>query len=84
MVYAAPMTKGTNPLGKGTKNLVVNLSIALHEKLGHLAKRSGLKLGQYSRSILQDAADREVEFRIVAHGRAGSAAAPEAGKTRKR
>ena len=42
-------------LGKGTKNLSVNVPQTLYAELEQLAKASGLKVGAYVRAVLMDA-----------------------------
>jgi hypothetical protein len=42
-------------LGKGTKNLSVNVPQTLYAELEQLAKASGLKVGAYVRAVLLDA-----------------------------
>lgn len=46
-----------NPLGPGTKNITVNVPDELREKLGELAKESGLNFSDYLRAILKDAVE---------------------------
>lgn len=53
---------GTNPLGKGTQNLSVNVPSEMKEALQELADKSGVKLSQYLRAILMKAVDRGTSF----------------------
>lgn len=46
---------GTNPLGRGTKNLSVNVPVPMREALEKLAQASGLTLSQYVRLVLTKA-----------------------------
>jgi hypothetical protein len=49
----------TNPIGKGTINVTVNMPQRLKGDLEKLAKKSGRKLGSYVRALLEDYADGE-------------------------
>ncbi len=49
---------GTKPIGKGTSNLSVNVPQTLRDDLETLAAKSGMKLGQYVRVILANAAQK--------------------------
>jgi predicted DNA-binding protein len=46
---------GTNPLGKGTKNVSVNMAEELRDELAKLADASGLTLSAYIKTVLADA-----------------------------
>ncbi len=50
----------TNPLGKGTRNLAVNVTDKLHSDLLALARASSVKLGEYCRVILRDAVEKQI------------------------
>lgn len=47
----------TNPIGKGTVNVTVNMPEKLKGDLERLAKKSGRKLGAYLRALLEDYSD---------------------------
>lgn len=47
----------TNPIGKGTKQLSINVKEELHITLTQLAKESGMKIGEYCRAVLIAAAE---------------------------
>jgi len=53
----------TNPIGTGTTNLSVNISRALHTTLKKLATTSKMKLGEYCRALLEDAANEGTTFK---------------------
>lgn len=46
---------GTNPLGRGTKNLSVNVPTSMRQALERLAEASGMTLSQYVRLVLTKA-----------------------------
>lgn len=52
----------TNPIGKGTKNVTVNMPEELRDALQELAKKSEMTLGQYIRTVLEDAKKDRVRF----------------------
>jgi hypothetical protein len=47
---------GTNPVGKGTKNVSVNMPEELRESLSRLADASGVSLSAYIKGVLGEAA----------------------------
>lgn len=48
---------GTNPLGKGTKNVSVNMAGSLRDDLAKLADASGLSLSAYIKTVLAGAVE---------------------------
>jgi len=54
------MSKNTNPLGKGTRNLTSNVSNTLYLQVAQLAAASGCGLGEYLRTVLEDAVENGV------------------------
>lgn len=46
---------GTNPLGKGTKNVSVNMTEELRDSVAALAEASGLTLSAYVKAVLSEA-----------------------------
>jgi len=60
------MAKGKK-IGKGTRNISVNMPERLLARLNKLAKRSKLSLSGYCRTMLEEAADRDavVESKVV-------------------
>ena len=53
----------SNPLGKGTKNVTANVPISLFLELTRLATISGVKVGEYARTVLEDAAGQGIILR---------------------
>ncbi|MCH6258767.1 hypothetical protein MLD52_19570 [Puniceicoccaceae bacterium K14] len=53
----------TNPIPKGTKNLTVNVTDALHKDLKKLAKASSMSLSQYVRHVLEHAKNQNLKIR---------------------
>ena len=53
----------TNPIPKGTKNLTVNVTNALHKDLKKLAKASSMSLSQYVRHVLELAKSKNLKIR---------------------
>lgn len=49
---------GTNSIGKGKINLTVHITEDLRDQLGGLAEKTGKRIGEYCRAILEDAARR--------------------------
>jgi hypothetical protein len=47
---------GTNPIGKGTKNVSVNMPEDLQRSLAKLAEASGVTLSAYIKAVLAEAA----------------------------
>tara|TARA_R110000868_G_scaffold198_7_gene1984 strand:+ start:289 stop:519 length:231 start_codon:yes stop_codon:yes gene_type:complete len=60
----------TNKLGDGTVNVGVNMTLEMRAKLRRLAKGSGMSLSKYCRSVLENAAGRNVilEQRVIESG----------------
>ncbi len=52
----------TNPIGKGTQNFTINMPKPLKKALQELADRSGMSLGEYIRTVLEDAKKEQVRF----------------------
>lgn len=52
----------TNPIGKGTKNVTVNMPEELKKALQELADASGLSLGHYIRAVLADAKKEQIKY----------------------
>jgi len=53
----------TNPLGAGTQNVTVNMPDHLKTSLKALAKRSGMSLGLYIRTVLEEATEEQVLYK---------------------
>lgn len=49
----------SNPIGKGTKNLMANLPEDLYNEIKALADASGMSVSRYTRTILEHAAQFE-------------------------
>lgn len=56
---------GTNPIGRGTENLSVNVPSAMKAALQTLADASGMKLSEYLRRILQRVVEDNVTYRVL-------------------
>ena len=57
--------KKTKPIGRGTVNITVNAPKELHQKIVSLAEESGVKMGEYIRRLLYEAAKKGVRFRVI-------------------
>jgi len=55
----------TNPLGKNSKNIVVNVPDFLYEAIQILAARNGMKMGAYVRNVLSEAKEKQLQFKTV-------------------
>lgn len=56
----------THPIGKGTRNLSVNIPQSWRDELDRLARASGMRLSEYVRILLEDAITRRLRFRFEA------------------
>jgi hypothetical protein len=56
----------TNPQGKNTKNLVVNLPDWLYDAIKQLAEKNNMKLGAYVRHVLLEAKEKNTQFKAIA------------------
>ncbi len=54
---------GTKSIGKGTRNISVNVPVSLYMEISRLASVSGCKMGEYVRTVLQDSVRRSVLIR---------------------
>ncbi len=52
----------TNPIGRGTKNVTVNMPEELKQSLAELAKLSNMSLGEYIRAVLEEARKENVRY----------------------
>jgi hypothetical protein len=52
----------TNPIGRGTRNVTVNMSEALKKSLEELAAKSNMSLGEYIRNVLEEARAGRVRY----------------------
>jgi hypothetical protein len=55
----------SNPLGKDTVNLSVNLPLDLYEEIKRLAARNEMKPSGYVRLILNQARKNQTQFEII-------------------
>lgn len=55
----------TNPIGRGTQNVTVNMEKTLLAKLDDLAKRTGVSRNQYLAGILNEAAESGALVHVV-------------------
>lgn len=53
----------TNPIGRGTKNVTVNMSESLKKALEELAVKSNMSLGEYIRAVLEEARTQNVRYK---------------------
>ena len=53
----------TNPLGTGTLNVTVNMPDTLKASLKALAKKSGMSLGLYIRTVLEEAVNEQTLYK---------------------
>ncbi len=75
---------GTNPLGRGTKNLSVNVPASMRQALEQLAQASGLTLSQYVRLVLTKAVTSghayEIRETSTPYGISSEPPGPDAGR----
>lgn len=67
MNAAKSRREGTNPIGKGTKNLTVNISKDLHAALTKLANDQNISLKAYLKDFLEVIARRglRIETKVI-------------------
>jgi len=58
-------SKKSNPIGKGTVNIAINMPTDLKNCLASAATKNKLKVSEYCRIILKDAVDRGVGIEIT-------------------
>lgn len=56
---------GTNPLGRGTTNLSVNVPQAMKDALQDLADASGMPLSAYLRRVLKTVVDQGTQYTVL-------------------
>lgn len=56
---------GTNPLGRGTTNLSVNVPQAMKDALQGLADASGMPLSAYLRRVLKTVVDEGTQYTVL-------------------
>ncbi len=52
----------TKPIGRGTRNVTVNMREDLKKALEQLATKSGMSLGEYIRAVLEEARTENVRY----------------------
>lgn len=74
----------TNPLGKNSKQLSINVHKDFHAQILALAKRSGMGIGEYCRAILNQAVKKDITATADYQLKGGELSSTGSGVTQKK